>query len=128
MDKLKVCRGETPNSWLPVDMEVDTDTVSEEEPEDGENQDDGVVDDQPNELDYELIVNQTLNLQTEMVTTTAGTSCWEYRQRPSRRRGRSDVITIDASATTPSLFARICSHRPRFRKSNAVGDRLCWMV
>ena len=40
VDKRKVCPGETPKSWLPVDMDDNTDTASEDEPEDGEIQDD----------------------------------------------------------------------------------------
>ena len=58
VDKLKVCRGEIPKSWLSVEMDNNTATASEDEPEDGENQDDGVVDDQPNELDYALVVDE----------------------------------------------------------------------
>ena len=34
-------------------------TASEDEPEDGQNQDDGVVNDQPNELDDAMIVDES---------------------------------------------------------------------
>ena len=34
-------------------------TASEDEPEDGDNQDDGVVNDQPNELDDAMIVDES---------------------------------------------------------------------
>ena len=57
VDKLKVCRGETPKSWLPVDMDENPATASEDEPKDGKSQDDGVVDDLPNELDVALVVS-----------------------------------------------------------------------
>ena len=35
VDKLKVCRGETPTFWLLVDMDDNTATASEDDPEDG---------------------------------------------------------------------------------------------
>ena len=57
--KMKVCRGETPASWLLVDMDDNTATASEDEPEDGEIQDDGLVDDQLNELDDVLTVDES---------------------------------------------------------------------
>ena len=56
VDKLKDCREETSKSWLPVEMNDNTATASEG---DGENQDDGVVGDQPNELDDALIVDES---------------------------------------------------------------------
>ena len=59
VDKLKGCQGETPASWLPVDMDDNTATASVDEPEDGEIQDDGVVDDQSNELDVALVVDES---------------------------------------------------------------------
>ena len=40
VDKRKICRAETPKSWLPVDMDDNTATASEDEPENGEIQDD----------------------------------------------------------------------------------------
>ena len=46
MDKLKVCRGETPTSWLLIDMDDNTARASEDAPEDGE-----IEDDQPIELE-----------------------------------------------------------------------------
>ena len=59
VDKLKVCREETPKSWLPVDLDDNTATASEDEPEDGEIQDEGAVDDQPNEMNDALIVDES---------------------------------------------------------------------
>ena len=97
------------------------------------------MDDQPNDLDDAIIideseghpaVNPSIKLQTEIVTTTEDSRISSLRTPPETKlpSSRSDVITIDASATTASLFARLCLHRQRSGKSNAVDDRLCWMV
>ena len=45
--------------WLPVDMDDNTATASEDELKDGEIQDDGVVDDQATELDNALTVEES---------------------------------------------------------------------
>ena len=94
VDKLKVCLGDIPKSWLPVDMDDNTATASENEPEDRENQDDGVVDDHPNELDDALIVDESAGpssdqsddkLQTEMVTTTEDSRSSSLRTPPETK-------------------------------------------
>ena len=117
MNKLKVCRGETPKSWLLVDMDDNTAAASEDEPEDGKNQDDGEEDDQPNELDDALIVDESAGSSSvqpdDQISDGNGDNGGRQPEQlventarsQSCRRGRSDVITTDASATTASLFA-----------------------
>ena len=45
--------------WLPVDTDDNTAMASEGEKDDGENQDDGVVDDQRNKLDDAVIIDES---------------------------------------------------------------------
>ena len=60
MDKLKVYRGETPQFWLQIDKDDgDTATASEEERVNVATQDEGVVDDHPNELGEVLFDDQS---------------------------------------------------------------------
>ena len=117
-----------------------TATAFEDEPEDGENQDDGVMDDQPNELDDTLIIDESAGPSSSQPDDQIADGNGDNDGRQPEQvveNTTGDQAAVEAEVTSPrpkrqrqppTLFARICSHRPRSGKSDAVKDRLFWMV